>query len=93
MKAELQTRRFFLPATWAQSIHRRDFGIHRFRVLTVTTDSGWVQGMIEAYRRLKQGRGLFLFTGAETLREQRDFCSLRWQRPTTPKLPDCSIEI
>ena len=25
-------------ATWTQNIHRRDFGIHRFRVLTVTSN-------------------------------------------------------
>jgi hypothetical protein len=65
--------------TWTQNIHRRDFGIHRFRVLTVTTNSERVQGMIAACQRLKQGRGLFLFTDTKTLQEQPDFFSLRWQ--------------
>jgi len=66
-------------ATWAQNIPPRDFGIHRFRVLTVTTNSERVQTMIEACQRLKQGRGLFLFTDAKALQEQPDFLSLRWQ--------------
>jgi len=65
--------------TWAQNLHQRDFGIHRFRVLTVTTNSDRVQAMIEACQRLKQGRGLFLFTDAKTLQEQHDFFALPWQ--------------
>jgi len=65
--------------TWMQNIHRRDFGIHRFRVLTVTTNSERVQGMIAACQKLKQGRGLFLFTDTENLQEQPDIFALRWQ--------------
>jgi DNA-binding Lrp family transcriptional regulator len=66
-------------ATWTQNIHWRDFGIQRFRVLTVTTNSERVPGMIEACRKLKQGRGLFLFTDTKTLQAQPDFFALRWQ--------------
>jgi len=66
-------------ATWTQAIHRRDFGIQRFRVLTVTTKPERVPGMIEACQQLKQGRGLFLFTDTGTLRAQPDFFALRWQ--------------
>jgi hypothetical protein len=66
-------------ASWAQKIHERDFGIHRFRVLTVTTDSARARKMIEACQRLKQGRGLFLFSNANTLQEQTDFFSIRWE--------------
>ena len=65
-------------ATWAQNRHHQ-FGWQRFRVLTVTTDSERVRGMIEACRRLKQGRGLFLFTDTKHFRDQSDFFSLRWQ--------------
>jgi DNA-binding Lrp family transcriptional regulator len=65
--------------TWARSIHRKDFGIQRFRVLTVTTNSERVQSMVEACRKLNQGRGLFLFTNSKSLRECPDFFSLRWQ--------------
>jgi DNA-binding Lrp family transcriptional regulator len=66
-------------ATWKQNIHRTRFGWQRFRVLTVTTNSERVQGMIEACQQLKQGRGLFLFTDAKTLQSQPDLFSLRWQ--------------
>jgi DNA-binding Lrp family transcriptional regulator len=65
--------------TWTQNIHRRDFGIQRFRVLTVTTSSERVQGIIDACQKLKQGRGLFLFTDSKTLQEQPNFFLLRWQ--------------
>ncbi|MDR3457119.1 MAG: replication-relaxation family protein [Verrucomicrobiae bacterium] len=66
-------------ATWTQNIPRRVFAIHRFRVLTVTTNSERVQGMIAACQKLKQGRGLFLFTNTKTLQEQPDFFALHWQ--------------
>lgn len=65
--------------TWKNTIHSRDFGIHRFRVLTVTTNSERVQGMIAACEKLKQGRGLFLFTDTESLQLQPDIFALRWQ--------------
>jgi len=48
-------------ATWSQSIHRRRFGFHRFRVLTVTTIAGRVTSLVEACSQLKRGHGLFLF--------------------------------
>ena len=65
-------------ATWKQKIHQRDFGIQRFRVLTVTTNSDRVRGMIDACQQLKQGRGLFLFTCAETFEKTADFFTLLW---------------
>jgi hypothetical protein len=65
--------------TWTQNVHRRDFGIDRFRVLTVTTNSARVQGMVAACQKLKHGRGLFLFTDTKTLHGQPDFFSLHWQ--------------
>ena len=68
-------------ATWAQNLHRQ-FGWQRFRVLTVTTDSERVRGMIEVCQRLNRGQGLFLFTDTKSLREQLDFLSLRWQTTT-----------
>lgn len=55
-------------ATWAQSIHRTRFNCHRFRVLFVTLNPDRVQHMAEACSRLTSGRGLFLFTDADTLR-------------------------
>lgn len=64
-------------ATWKQKIHERVLGIHRFRVLTVTTDAKRVRKMIEACP--EHGRGLFLFTDTAALRTQPDFLTLRWQ--------------
>lgn len=66
-------------ATWTRDQHRRDFGIQRFRVLTVTTKAERRKGMIAACQQLKQGRGLFLFTDTNTLQAQPDFFALRWQ--------------
>jgi hypothetical protein len=65
-------------ATWTQKLHHQ-FGWQRFRVLTVTTDSERVRGMITACQQLKQGQGLFLFTDVENLRAQPDFLALHWQ--------------
>lgn len=65
--------------TWTQKIHHRDFGIQRFRVVTVTTNSERIQSMIAACRKLKQGRGLFLFTDTKTILKQTDVFSLRWR--------------
>lgn len=66
-------------ATWTQNIHRRDFGIHRFRVLTVTTSVERVQSMVAACKKLQKGRGLFLFADAKTLVTQSDYFSVCWQ--------------
>lgn len=65
--------------TWTQKIHQKDFGIHRFRVLTVTTNSERVISMIAACKKLKSGRGLFLFTDAKEMKTQADIFSLCWQ--------------
>ena len=65
--------------TWTQNLHRNRFGWQRFRVLTVTTSSERVPGMVAACQRLKHGRGLFLFTDTKTLQEQPDFLSFRWK--------------
>lgn len=65
-------------ATWAQNIHQQDFGIPRFRVLTVTTKSERIPSMIAACQKLKQGRGLFLFRVAEAFQTCSDFFSQRW---------------
>jgi len=78
-QTSFQRKLLAYEATWAQNIHRCDFGIHRFRVLTVTTNSERVLSMIAACQKLKQGRGLFLFIDAGTLQEQPDFFVLRWQ--------------
>lgn len=66
-------------ATWAQGIHQSRFGIHRFRVLTVTSSPERVQHLAEACRKLQRGQGLFLFTDRDTLSRHPDALSIQWQ--------------
>ena len=66
-------------ATWTQGIHQRDLRIHRFRVLTVTSNAERIATMQQAARSLDRGHGLFLFLDEQVLKEQKDFFALRWQ--------------
>jgi DNA-binding Lrp family transcriptional regulator len=65
-------------STWTQDIHRREFGIHRFRVLTVTTKAERLPSMIAACQKLNKGRGLFLFSDINSLKEQGDLSMVHW---------------
>jgi len=78
-KSSFRRKLLAYQATWAQNLHRRQFGWQRFRVLTVTTDSARLTTMQTACRALARGHGLFLFTDAKSLREQPDLFALRWQ--------------
>jgi DNA-binding Lrp family transcriptional regulator len=64
-------------ATWTQKVHQRKLGIHRFRVLTVTTNAMRVTSLLEACSRLKRGHGLFLFADRTVL--EKDPFSQVWQ--------------
>jgi hypothetical protein len=64
-------------ATWAQKVHQRKLGIHRFRVLTVTTNAKRVTSLLEACSRLKRGHGLFLFADRTVL--EKDPFSAAWE--------------
>jgi hypothetical protein len=64
-------------ATWTQKVHQRKLGIHRFRVLTVTTNAMRVKSLLEACSRLKRGHGLFLFADRTVL--EKDLFSPVWQ--------------
>jgi len=64
-------------ATWSQDIHRRHLGIHRFRVLTVTTSAARVKSIVEACSELERGHGLFLFADKSVL--SGDLFSRVWQ--------------
>ena len=64
-------------ATWAQKIHQRNLGIHRFRVLTVTTSVARVKSLVEACSELARGHGLFLFADKSAL--SGDIFSHVWQ--------------
>lgn len=65
-------------ATWTQKIHQRRLGIHRFRVLTITTVAARVTSLLEACSRLKRGHGLFLFAD-RTVLEKDPFAAV-WRR-------------
>ena len=71
-------------ATWTQKIHRRQLGIHRFRVLTVTTNAMRVTSLLEASSRLKRGHGLFLFADRTVL--DKDPFSPVWQCGKSAKI-------
>jgi len=77
-QTSIQRKFLAYEATWTQGIHRRNFGIHRFRVLTVSTDPDRVRGMIKACQKLNQGRGLFLFNDIDTLKSNPDLFSPAW---------------
>lgn len=65
-------------ATWFQGIHRTRFGFNRFRVLTVTSSPARLKTMLKVCRTLKRGQGLFLFTGAESVRTATNILELSW---------------
>jgi hypothetical protein len=64
-------------ATWTQKIHQRNLGIHRFRVIAVTTSVARVKSLVEACSQLKRGHGLFLFADKTILAD--DIFSSAWQ--------------
>jgi hypothetical protein len=71
-------------ATWAQKMHQRKLGIHRFRVLTVTTNGLRVKSLLDACSRLKRGHGLFLFAD-RTILEKEPFSPV-WQSGKAAKI-------
>ena len=66
-------------ATWLQELHRKQFGFHRFRVLTVTTSTERLPHLVEACRQLDRGQGLFLFADLDSFRASPDPLALPWQ--------------
>jgi hypothetical protein len=66
-------------ATWSQSVHEKQFGFNRFRVLTVTTSAARVKSLVEACSKLKRGQGLFLFADRTVLEKPGDMFSPIWQ--------------
>jgi len=65
-------------ATWLQELHRKHFGFHRFRVLTVTTSTDRLTHLVEACRQLDRGQGLFLFTDMKSLLTGHDPLTMPW---------------
>ena len=66
-------------ATWSQSIHQRQFGFHRFRVLTITTSAERVKSLVNACSTLERGQGLFLFADRTVLEKPGDMFLAVWQ--------------
>jgi len=73
-------------ATWLQELHRKQFGFHRFRVLTVTTSADRLKHLVDACRQLERGQGLFLFADLNSFLASPDPLALQWQcvRPGQP---------
>src|ERR1035437_8995334 len=71
-------------ATWTQKVHQRKLGIHRFRVLTITTNAMRVTSLLEACSRLKRGHGLFLFADRTVL--EKDPFSPVWHCGKSAKI-------
>ena len=65
-------------ATWTRTLHRSRLGLNRFRVLTVTSSPERVKTLVEACRQLERGRGLFLFSDADSFRGQANPLALPW---------------
>ena len=65
-------------ATWTQNLHRTHLGLHRFRVVTVTTTTARAKSLATACRQLDRGQGLFLFTDAETFRAHPSPLTVPW---------------
>ena len=66
-------------ATWLQRIHEKQYGFHRFRVLTVTTGAARVKSLVGACGQLKQGHGLFLFADKSILEKPGGILAHGWQ--------------
>jgi hypothetical protein len=72
--------------TWERSIHQKRFGIHRFRVLSVTTSASRVDSLLKACAALPKGRGLFLFADASILKNPENILSNGWKSGKTGEL-------
>jgi hypothetical protein len=66
-------------ATWSQLIHQKQFGFHRFRVLTITTSTERVKSLVNACSKLERGQGLFLFADRTVLEKPCDMFLAVWQ--------------
>jgi protein involved in plasmid replication-relaxation len=66
-------------ATWATGLHRSQFGLHRFRVVTVTTSAARVESLVAACSELKRGHGLFLFCDQATVQKHGDMLTVPWK--------------
>jgi hypothetical protein len=75
-------------ATWTSKVHQRHLGIHRFRVLTVTTSEARVKSLLAACSKLQRGHGLFLFADQSVL--EKDLLAAVWHCGKAAKM-DCLL--
>ena len=66
-------------ATWAQNLHRTQFGWERFRVLTITLNIQRLAAIQLECSRLKRGGGLFLFAVSEVFQGKESALAVSWQ--------------
>jgi hypothetical protein len=85
-RSSFQRKLFAYHATWNQGLHKTRFGFPGFRVLTVTTSTERMQGMIDACGELEGGHGLFLFTEISRLLESNLLTSL-WTTSRGERVP------
>ncbi|HMJ88757.1 MAG TPA: replication-relaxation family protein [Candidatus Acidoferrum sp.] len=81
--AQSSFRRKFLAyeATWAQGIHQRQFGLHRFRVLTVGTSAARLKALRAECSKLQSGKGLFFFLHKDALANPASLLDAVWTSP------------
>jgi hypothetical protein len=78
-------------ASWSDSVHKERFGCDRIRVLLVTEGLERAQHVAQLASEIKRGRGLFLVTDVDSLREKvfrnspGDLFSLSWLTSTGGK--------
>ena len=65
-------------ATWSQGLHQSRFGAKRFRVLFVNESEERMKNLVNECAKLSKGKGLFLFTTAQALRESRNIYAHLW---------------
>lgn len=65
-------------ATWSQEVHHSRFGTKRFRVLVVTESVERMMNLVSECAKLPRGRGLFLFTTVQALRESPNIFTHLW---------------
>ena len=78
-KSSLLRKLLSYEATWQQGVQREKFGCERFRVLIVTSGTKRIDSAVAACGELSRGRGLFLFTDADSLRASADALTHPWR--------------
>jgi len=78
-RSSFQRKLLAYEATWRQDIHRSRFGLHRFRVLTITSNAERVRHLSEAYSKLRRAHGTLLLAVSPSLQRPADPLTMPWQ--------------